>query len=127
MITSLYAGLLGILYFFISLETIKARGSEKVSLGTGNQNQIIHIVSAHSNFASYTPIFLLLFYFLETFQINFLLVHMMGIVFITGRILHYLTMKNKEESFKQRKLAMQLTLWPLIILSSCNIFFYFIH
>ncbi len=127
MITSFYAGLLGLLYFFISLETIKARRSQKVSLGAGPKDEIIHLVSAHNNFANYTPLFLLLFFFIDSASYPLYLLHFLGICFLTGRVLHFLTMKNKETTFKKRKLAMQFTLWPIIFLSLWNIYDFLIN
>lgn len=124
MVTSLYVGILGLLYFKISMDTIVARGREKVSLGPGAQNEILHLVSAHGNFASYTPIFLMMFFLLEIQNVSPVLLYILGSAFILGRMLHYLTMKDKERVFKKRKLAMQLTLWPLIALSVINIYFY---
>lgn len=120
MITSFYAGILGLLYFGISIETIKARGKEKVSLGTGDQNQLLHLVSAHSNFASYTPLCLFLLFLVEKSSYEPYLIHLVGIIFLIGRVLHFLTMMNRETTFKKRKLSMQLTLWPLIFLSLLN-------
>jgi uncharacterized protein len=122
LITSLYSAILAMLYFYISLETIKARGREKVSLGPGGDNQILHLVSAHSNFASYVPIFLLMLFLLELQQINKYLLHGIAIVFLVGRVLHFLTMRDKERTFKKRKLGMQMTLWPLIVLACLNLF-----
>jgi uncharacterized membrane protein YecN with MAPEG domain len=120
MITSFYAGILGLLYFVISLETIKARRKEKISLGAGSENQIIHLVSAHNNFASYVPLFLILLFLIEKAGYHFFFIHLIGIIFFGGRMLHFLTMKNKEKTFTKRKLGMQMTLFPLIILSLMN-------
>ena len=121
MITSLYSGILGLIFFKISIDTIKARGKEKVSLGVGANNEIVHIVSAHSNFSSYTPLFLIQFYLLETMKLNVYLLHTAALAFTTGRVIHYLTMRDKERTFKKRKLGMQLTLFPIILVSSANI------
>lgn len=124
MITTFYAGILGLLFFVISLETIKARGKEKVSLGAGEHNQLIHLVSAHNNFASYTPLFLILLYFVEQASYSNYLIHLTAFTFLIGRVLHFLTMLNKEKTFSKRKLSMQLTLWPLIFLSLFNCYIY---
>jgi uncharacterized membrane protein YecN with MAPEG domain len=124
MITMFYAGILGLLFFIISIATIKARGREKVSLGVGEHNQIIHLVSAHSNFANYTPLFLILLYFVEQRSYPAYLIHLLAITFLIGRVLHFLTMLNKEKTFSKRKTGMQLTLWPLILLSLLNCYIY---
>jgi uncharacterized protein len=122
MITSLFVGLLGLLHFKISLDTINARGREKVSLGSGANNEIIHLVSAHSNFSSYTPIFLIMFYLLEVQSFSSAVLYLLGFSFLLGRTFHFLSMKDKEQVFKKRKLGMQLTLFPLIILSILNVY-----
>ncbi|MBY0316067.1 MAG: MAPEG family protein [Bdellovibrionales bacterium] len=124
MMTSLYIGLLGLLYFKISLDTIIARGREKVSLGPGANNEVLHLVSAHGNFSSYAPLFLLMFFLLEQQNTNSVLLHVIGVTFSVGRVLHYLTMKDKERTVKKRKLAMQLTLWPMNALAIINIYAY---
>ena len=122
MVTSLYLGILGLLFFWISIETIMARGKNKVSLGAGENNEIIHLVSAHGNFSSYVPFFLLALYLLEQQTVSAYAIHALAVVFVLGRVLHFLTMRNKETTFKYRKAAMMLTLWPLIIVSLWNIY-----
>lgn len=124
MITGLYLGILGLLYFWISIETIMARGKNKVSLGAGANNEIIHLVSAHGNFSSYAPFFLLALYLLEQQEVSASALHVLAAVFLLGRVLHFLTMRNKETTFKFRRSAMMLTFWPLIIVSVWNIYCY---
>jgi uncharacterized membrane protein YecN with MAPEG domain len=64
MVVYLYTSLLGILFLVISFAVINGRRTHKISLGPGKSNEIIHLVSAHSNFSSYVPIFLFSFYWL---------------------------------------------------------------
>lgn len=120
----LYTALLGFLYFYISLSVIKGRWKHKVSLGSGESNEIIHLVSAHSNFASYVPYFLFSFFLLEQGGLNIWMLHLLGVVFTIGRLLHFLTMKNQEQSFKFRKLGMMLTFWPMLISFGCLIYLF---
>jgi len=121
MITGLYSGLLGLLYFKLSLDTIMARKTFKVPLGSGPNNEIAYLVSAHSNFASYVPLLLFMLYLAELNRNSAFLLHALGMTFLLGRIIHYQTMKDGEKSFKFRKTGMMLTLWPLIILSCISI------
>ena len=121
----LYTALLGFLYFYMSLTVIKSRRSNKVALGSGENNEIIHLVSAHNNFASYVPLFLILLYLLETQGTYQVLIHLLGLAFLAGRVFHFLSMKDKEQNFKHRVTGMKLTLWPLIISSSIGLFLYF--
>lgn len=126
MITSLYAGILGILYFKISFDTIKARRKHQVSLGHGNNNEITSIASAHHNFASYTVLLLLMTFLLEQSQaVPSLVIHLVAIGFTIGRILHYLALSGSKMNFKFRVIGMQLTLFPLMVLSILNIYSFF--
>lgn len=114
MIVTFYAGLLGILYFIISIEVIKGRRSNRVAYGNGESNEIVHLVSAHSNFAAYTPLFLIVLYFLEGLGLHFLIIHLLGLTFLIGRTLHFIGLKNRDKTFNKRVLGMHLTLWPLL-------------
>ncbi len=119
---ALYGGVLGVLLFKISLDTIKARKKHQISLGTGDNAQIQAIVSAHSNFVGYSPIFLILLYSIERFQ-NYpsMLFHTLGCLFVLGRILHYKSFTQEKMDFKNRVRGMKLTLLPILILSFSNI------
>lgn len=122
MITSLYAGLLGLIYFYISFATIKARKKKMISLGSGPNNEIAPIVSAHANFSSYIPILLILTFLLERSQIlTPLVLHLCASLFSAGRIFHFLAFRGERMIFRWRKAGMHLTLWPLIFLSLVNI------
>lgn len=126
MLVSFYAGLLGLLFFAMSLETIKARRKHLVSLGSGPNNEIAAIVSAHANFAAYVPILLLLVWFVSqrTIYPTWLL-HMLCGAFTLGRLLHYVAFRGEKMKFRYRVWGMYLTLWPLIILSILNVISFF--
>ena len=122
MISFIYIGLAGLLLFKISLETIKARRKHQISLGMGENNEIASIVSAHSNFVSYTPLLLILLLVLEYSQFfPVLVIHLFGIIIILGRFLHFYAFKG-EMAFKPRVVGMHMTLWPLLIMSFAVIF-----
>lgn len=124
MITSLYAGILTILFFFISIATIKARRRHQISVGFGPNNEIAQIVGAHSNFASYAVIFLLLLHLAEFSQVlPSIFIHIIGLAFTVGRFSHYFAFKNRMQ-MKYRILGMHLTLWPLLLLAALNIFIF---
>lgn len=123
MITSFYAGLLAILFFKISIDTIMARRKNKISLGSGPNNEIEGIVSAHANFTSYAIYLLVLTYLIEQSAVfpSYLL-HIIAAAFTIGRVLHYLAVSGKKMNFKFRVAGMQLTLWPLLALGIMNIY-----
>lgn len=118
----LYCGILGLLLFKISMDTIQARRRNKVSLGNGGSEELEAYISTHSNFVLYVPIFLILIYNLNTFN-SFpkFLFHILCIVFIIGRILHYVSFTKGKMDFKNRIRSMKMTLFPLVICSVANI------
>ncbi|MCB0376980.1 MAG: MAPEG family protein [Bdellovibrionales bacterium] len=123
MITLLYAGILGLFYFKISMDTIKARKKHQISMGYGKDNEIIQYVSAHNNFASYVIFLLLLLYLVESSQMySPYLLHGLGTTFTLGRFFHYFAFVAGKMNFKRRVLGMQMTLIPLLILSLLCIF-----
>ncbi|MEX0797947.1 MAG: MAPEG family protein [Bacteriovoracaceae bacterium] len=123
MFTSFYLSLLALVYFKISLDTIKARLKHKVSLGPGSDNEIGGLVSAHSNFQAYIPLIGLLMYLYETSQLGYpLLIHAIGLTVLSGRLLHYLGIRDAQApNFKLRKAGMHMTLWPLLLLAFLNL------
>jgi uncharacterized membrane protein YecN with MAPEG domain len=117
MISFIYTGILGLVLFKLSLDTIAARRKHQISLGTGDNNEISSIVSAHANFIAYTPILLILLGIIEYSSfLPVLLIHALGVVIVLGRVLHYYAFKG-EMSFKPRVVGMHFTLWPLLLMS----------
>ncbi|SMF14281.1 hypothetical protein SAMN06296036_105285 [Pseudobacteriovorax antillogorgiicola] len=117
MLTGFYAGLLACLYMKMSLDTIAARRKHQVSLGTGQGEEIVGVVSAHLNFASYVPLLLILLYLVEiSNQVPAWVCHPIGIAIFAGRVLHYRALIQDKMNFKWRVVGMHLTLWPLLTL-----------
>lgn len=123
MLTSFYLSLLALVFVRISLDTINARRRAKVSLGPGANDEILGYVSAHSNFQSYVPIIGLLMYFYENSELfNELALHAIGLTVLAGRLVHYIGVRNaRAQNFKFRVAGMQMTIWPLIVLTLLNL------
>ena len=118
MITTLLTALLAIFYFLISVKVISCRKRLQVSLGNGEDNEILKYTSAHSNFASYTPILIILFYFNEVSGLisNFALIPL-ALMILTGRVFHYIGLTSESMNFSLRVKGMKLTLFPLLVMS----------
>lgn len=126
MITSLYSGLLALLFLAISFLTIKARRKHKISLGYGPNNEIHAIVSAHSNFSAYAPFFLILLFLVEfSNQFPNFILHFIGLSFVVGRGFHLVAFAGQKMIFKARILGMVLTLTPTMALAWMNIYSFF--
>lgn len=118
MVTSLLASFLTFLYLKITFEVIKNRRSQKVSLGSGENDEILKFTSAHSNFSAYVPLMLILFYLIESSNLisNMVLIPLALVIFI-GRLLHYKGLTAKEMNFPLRVRGMKLTIFPMIVMS----------
>lgn len=119
MITGFYAGILALLFAWLSLYVVKARRRNKVAFGDGGVAELQQAISAHTNMAQYSPIMLLLLFFLEYQHMHYSVIHLVALAFILGRLLHFKSMISAD--FKKRVWGMQLTLYPIIALAALNI------
>jgi len=119
MITGFYAGILALFFVWLSLNVVKLRRQHKVSLGDGGVEPLQQAISSHNNMAQYSPIMLLLLFFLEYQHVYFVLIHLGGIVFVVGRLLHFKGITDP--SFKKRVFGMRLTLYSIIACAALNV------
>lgn len=120
-ITAFYAGLLGILFLYLSVLVIKGRFSKKISLGNGGDHHFQQVIRAHGNFSEYTPIVLILLFVAEVNLSHPITLHLAGTALLSGRFLHAFGLRRHSGSSWQRISGMLLTFASLIILSVMNI------
>ena len=65
MITGLFAGILALLFLFLSAMVIRQRFARKVSLGNGGAEDFQRLIRTHANFAEYVPMALILMFLYE--------------------------------------------------------------
>jgi len=85
-ITPIYAGLLAILFFVLSMRVVALRS--RVSLGDGGDPLVLRRMRGHANFAEYVPFVLLMMAFLELSHYPAYLIHGLGLVLVVARLLH---------------------------------------
>lgn len=95
-ITSLYAGLLGLLLLALSLGVSRQRLRHKVSHGDGGVPELISAIRAHANFTEYVPLSLLLILLLELSGHHAWLIHGLGAALFISRILHAQGMSGRK-------------------------------
>jgi uncharacterized membrane protein YecN with MAPEG domain len=120
-ITAFYAGLLGILFFYLSALVVKDRLSKKIPLGDGDDNHFQQVIRAHGNFSEYTPIVLILLFIAEVNLSQPTILHLAGSALLSGRFLHAFGLRRHSGSSWQRVSGMLLTFASLITLSVMNI------
>lgn len=107
--TSLYAGLLGCLLLYLSVNVIKRRRSAKVSVGDGGDDALLRAIRSQGNFTEYAPVALILIGLIEINGFPLWMVHGLGVVLVVGRGLHAMGLPLGDKDMRYRVLGMQLT------------------
>ncbi|MEZ5461897.1 MAPEG family protein [Dokdonella sp.] len=116
-ITGLYAALSALLLVVLGYRVIARRHGERIGIGDNGDRELAKRVRAHANAAEYLPIGLILMLALEWNQTLPWILHLFGVVFILGRILHAWGMSSSSGPSKGRIFGMILTLTSLIGMS----------
>ena len=116
MITALYASLLAILLFVLSIRVIGLRGNPAfafIAQGKGDDELLQRAVRAHGNFTEYVPTMLILLYFLESSGVAGATLHALAGAFFLGRVIHGICMGFMRSNMPLRVGGTALTLLPL--------------
>ncbi|EGR3402134.1 hypothetical protein DMN98_02395 [Vibrio parahaemolyticus] len=122
MITALYASILALLLVWLAFQVIKQRRLNKVAYADGGVETLQIARSAQSNASEYIPITLILMALLEFNGAVPIWIHLTGIIFVIGRIIH--ARGILQESFKGRVKGMQLTFLVIMSLVVLNMFYF---
>jgi hypothetical protein len=117
-----YAAILAILFFFLSVRTLRVRRQAQVAVGDGGNVRLLRAMRAHANFAEYTPIALLLIAFMELGGLSHVLVHVHCLALLAGRCSHAFGVSQIKEDFRFRVVGMTLTLAAILSSSVFLIF-----
>lgn len=119
MITALYAAILASLMIWLAIEVIKQRRKAQVKYSDGGVDALTIARSAHSNSVDYVPITLILMAALEYNGASLWLIHLCGVVFVIGRILH--AKGILADKLKGRITGMKLTFVVMVALIVLNV------
>ncbi|WP_299848372.1 MAPEG family protein [uncultured Roseovarius sp.] len=120
-ITPLYGGLIGLLLVFLSVRVIFRRRSAKVSVGDGADKDLQKRVRVQANCAEYAPIGLILLAMAELQGAPGWVAHFLGLMLLTGRVVHAYGLGVTPQVIPMRKLGMALTFLMLILTALANI------
>ena len=124
MIVPIYAALLALVYVVLSFRTLLLRRRKGIAIGTSDDPELIRAMRVHSNFAEYTPMALLLIYFLEVRGSEAVTIHLLCAALTIGRMIHAYGVSQAQENFAFRVTGMFLTLACLISASVRLLFSY---
>lgn len=125
MVTSLYAGILGLMYVGLAIFTILGRFKHKVAIGDGGNEDMLRRIRLHGNFAEYVPIALILILLTELGNTSSYVIHGLGAILVFGRFFHALGLYNVAPINKSRQIGMICTFFVLIMASITSILAYF--
>lgn len=91
-VTMIYAGLLGVMFFVLSIMVIRLRTATKTGLGHSDDpaSPLFRAVRIHGNFAEFVPFILLLMALDEMSGRSQLVMHIFGVALVASRVSHYL-------------------------------------
>jgi uncharacterized protein len=116
-ILPLYASILTLLFFYLSIRTIGLRRKLQIGIGANDNQEMLRAMRVHSNFAEYTPLSLFLIYLVEIQGGALLFVHALGIFLVIGRSVHAYGVSQINEKFVFRVSGMALTFTSMVTAS----------
>lgn len=105
----LYAGVLAILFIYLSARVIRLRRRERIALGDKGNAPLQRAIAVHANFAEYSPLALLLIAFVEMQGFSSILIHTLGLSLVAGRFIHAYGVSQEDENYRFRVAGMSLT------------------
>jgi len=109
MVSGVYAAVFALVQFFLTLNVVKLRWSKKVSLGDGDHDALTRSIRGHGNFIETVPIVLLLMLIAELSGSPLWCIHVLGLLMVVSRVLHYVGVTTGTGHGKYRSYGMQMT------------------
>jgi uncharacterized protein len=100
--TLLFAGLLALLQFVLTLAVVARRATTDIDLGDGGDTTLLRRIRAHGNFAEVVPMALLLLAFLELGGLASKFIVALGSALLLGRVLHAGSMLTNNAKWSRR-------------------------
>jgi uncharacterized protein len=108
-ITIITTIILTILFIFLSVRTIMHRAKTKISLGHGEDQEMLRRVRSHANFSEYVPISLFILFLNEIMQTNFYVLVLISLCMILGRYVHIYALYSEKIKMNARVFGMAMT------------------
>jgi uncharacterized protein len=116
-IVPVYAAILGLIFFVLSLRVIRFRHRSRIGLGSGGDPLLERRIRVHANFAEYVPIALILLTFVEMQGTPTWLLHILCAAFLLGRMVHAYGVSQHHENYRLRVSAMATTFTVILTAS----------
>ncbi len=113
-VTPVYAGLVALVFVFLSFRVIQIRQKARIGLGDGGNRLLMRRQRVHANFAEYAPLVIVLMALSELSGHPGWTLHLIGVCLIAGRLVHAYGVSQEPEVIRLRVIGMVLTLTALI-------------
>lgn len=113
-IVPFFAALLALLFFALSVRTLRLRHRLKIGLGDAGNSEMLRAVRVHSNFAEYVPITLLLLFFAENLGAPAWAMLALCALLLLGRCSHAYGVSQTRENYNFRIAGMAMTFTALL-------------
>lgn len=118
-ITSLYAGLAGLIILALALNVVRNRRRARVGLGSGSDPELERAIRMHGNAIEYAPLIIILMGVAEMHGVAAWRVHVLGVALVLGRLLHAWGLSQSRGPSFGRATGMALT-WLAVLAGSVN-------
>jgi len=108
-ITAIYAAILTLFVIFLAVRIGQQRQAHKVALGDGGVPSLQRAIRAHGNAVETIPLALILLALAESFATPGWVLHILGLLLVTGRVLHAMHMLQNRQDVTFRAAGMLLT------------------
>ncbi|HRE20926.1 MAG TPA: MAPEG family protein [Rhabdaerophilum sp.] len=110
-----YVALMALMSIVLAIQVIRGRYAAKVALGDGENRMLARRIRAHGNFSEYAPFLGLLLIGLALVGAGEWLVHAVGLIGLTGRVLHAAGLSRTSGPSWPRQAGMLLTFSALAL------------
>ncbi len=114
-ITALYAAPLAALFIWLSFRVITHRRGALIPYGPGEDRGLLQRMRIHANFAEYTPFALIIMMLAEALDAPHLLLHIIGLLLLSGRFVHGVGLSLNPNKIKLRIVGIMLTFASIAI------------
>ncbi|MBV9977391.1 MAG: MAPEG family protein [Hyphomicrobiales bacterium] len=113
----LHAALLMLMLVGLAIFVINRRRTAGVGLGDGGNKALAKAVRAHGNFTEYAPFAIAAYVLLALSGVSAVFIHVLGTVFIVGRVAHAAGLSQHEGASVGRAIGVAATMIVLIAAS----------
>lgn len=121
-ITAIYGALLALWLIALALRISLLRKKYRVGVGAGGVSELQIAVRCHGNAAEYVPIAIVLMLLAELQGAPVLLIHVTGVAFVAGRVLHAQGMTQSKGGTSFGRFVGTLLTWAaMLVLALVNL------